>query len=232
MKKLFVPMVLVTFLLLFVCSMGYGSNVSVMIDGQNWVCTQSGGPIVNPCTYLYGEWGACSQTTKTQSRTLVSESPAGCVENPPPLYVQSCIPPGGRWSSQIASATKLDTLASDGAYEVGNFQIAQGGTYYFLIDPKGFGIAWPYGTRNAVIQLVATCAIQTLQWNIQTALYMVDRSGNQIGVAGTLGGSSDRSAMIRGYSAADYAAGNMYLLEIKELGSSSGTFNKIYWVFN
>ena len=40
------------------------------------------------CVYVYGEWGAC-QSSSTQSRAVLSSSPAGCVGTP--VTSQSCV---------------------------------------------------------------------------------------------------------------------------------------------
>jgi len=49
------------------------------ICGQAILCT----------SYLYGEWGAC-QPDNTQTRTVVSGIPAGCVGGVTPVTVQAC----------------------------------------------------------------------------------------------------------------------------------------------
>jgi len=41
------------------------------------------------CTYGYSDWSAC-QSSNTQTRTVVSRSPAGCVDTPPPVLSQAC----------------------------------------------------------------------------------------------------------------------------------------------
>ncbi len=49
-------------------------------------------PETKECLYHYSEWSKCSSATRTQTRTVLSKSPAGCVERDKPILVQSCTP--------------------------------------------------------------------------------------------------------------------------------------------
>jgi hypothetical protein len=55
------------------------------------------------CTYSYGDWSTC-QADGTQTRTVISETPAGCVGTP--VLSQACtlVPPGGTCTSFTYSA--------------------------------------------------------------------------------------------------------------------------------
>ena len=134
----------------------------------------------------------------------------------------------GRWAAQIASAKHLNVQISEGAYGVEHFSIAKGGTYYFLIDPKGFNVPWSdTAISRPVIWIVAACEVQTIPWDFHPYIHLVNRNGDEL-LSGELAGTGDRSAGVS-YTKADYDAGNMYLLEFKELGLAGGTLNKIYW---
>jgi hypothetical protein len=72
----------------------------------------------SPCTYSYSAWSAC-QSNNTQTRTLISSSPAGCVGTP--VLTQSCtyIPPTQQctytysdWSACQSNNTQSRTLIS------------------------------------------------------------------------------------------------------------------------
>ena len=73
-------------------------------------------------SYIYSEWGDCNSVNNSQSRTVVSALPQGCVGEP--VLTQKCLPVNyiwvaGRWSNNV---TKINTLTGEiiGTYSVGS----------------------------------------------------------------------------------------------------------------
>ncbi len=133
-------------------------------------------------------------------------------------------PPIGKWIEQVASADKMnnwDTMYSWYGLDKG---IAQGSTHYFLIDPKGFGIAkggWTairVGIRNSY---------QTGLMEISPVLYKLTTNCDEL-ASYQVPGSVDFLLSGICFADAEYNSGVKYLLEIKEKGLGSGQVT-VYW---
>lgn len=135
----------------------------------------------------------------------------------------------GKWSQPVAGATPINTYSARGYYIVENVTINKNGTYYFLIDPKGFNI--PYVTSLVYIDI--RDIYQSEYINIYyPILYKLDANNNELAKY-IIPGSGDFSKIIMGYTQTDYNQGVKYLLEIieKGKGSQSGGVS-ILWKFN
>ena len=73
-------------------------------------------PPTTSCTYTYSDWSAC-QPNNTQTRTVISSSPAGCVGTP--VLTQSCtyVPPTCTYSINPTSQT-FDSTGGNGSINV------------------------------------------------------------------------------------------------------------------
>jgi hypothetical protein len=115
------------------------------------------------CTYTYSDWSAC-QTDGTQSRTVISSSPAGCTGSP--LLTQQCtyVPPPptptacaytySDWSACQADSTQSRTVISSSPAEcTGTPVLTQGCSYVPPTLPSGFPSDIPTGNYNVIIQV-------------------------------------------------------------------------------
>ncbi len=133
--------------------------------------------------------------------------------------------PAGKWAKQIVSAALMNERNSSGLYcaPSQSLFIEKGSNHYYLIDPKGFGVPFTWG----IFRVGLTVSDQTNPCSIQIMLYRVTRNGDELSST-PITGSGDYSQAIRGITQAEWES-NLWLLEVKEMGVGSGSFNMIYW---
>lgn len=132
----------------------------------------------------------------------------------------------GKWEDQIAGAMPITNYdAQKLMYIIYNIPITQGGTYYFLADPKGVG-----AIHNAdYLRFGITDTDQGQTMNIAyPAVYKVDLNGNELAKY-TGSGWGDFGILAQGFTKDDYDKGVRFLLEIIEKGAGSGMASNIYW---
>jgi hypothetical protein len=137
---------------------------------------------------------------------------------------------GGKWSTQAAGARKLDKSTyfdKEMSYIIDGVQILANHTYYFLIDPKGFGIDRPTipAGYQAWLRIVITTPDQTTL-GFDRRIYKLDINCDEIANY-EVPGSGDYGADIQ-YTEAEYNSGVKFLLELIEHLGTSGTV-KVYW---
>jgi len=144
-------------------------------------------PPPTTCTYTYSDWSAC-QPDNTQTRTVVSSSPAGCVVANPVLS-QPCTyvpPPSTPLSLNITSATCISVpwTPENGDLKViisGTASGPVGATIYlgWLVLRSEFCDAWKDGldcSRTATQPSTTNWTLETAGWDgtITWNFYLVD----------------------------------------------------------
>lgn len=175
-----------------------------------WISKVKGVPIeVTPQTQI----GLREDGVLLWGRNIPSPGP------PPP-------PSAGKWASQIAISAPMNERNTGGLWLAPGWSlnIPKGSTHYYLVNPK-----WD-GWRGNGIDIGLTTAGQTDTWLLNMCVYRVNKNGDELGST-PITGSGDYGAWVD-LTQAEYDQGIMFLVEVIEKGSNSGTFDKIYWKFN
>ncbi len=173
-------------------------------------------------TYQVKAQARCASDTSVVS----SESSALIVtisETPPPPP-----PPGGKWASQMASATKLDKKTSLGYYGVENIGINSYEKKYFLIDPKALSLSF---WKDIAFEIRDKSQGANVGLR-NSKVYKVDQNGNELNFWYFVGKGDFTANLIGAWTQDEFNNGVKFLLELAEsMGGSQSSGITVFWKY-
>jgi hypothetical protein len=89
------------------------------VAGPDTTMPPPGSASAPACSFEYSAWGECIRASKTQTRSVTSRKPAGCVESAKPALEQGCTPPPTEEDKRNAYLNCLCRCSSGWAGHIG-----------------------------------------------------------------------------------------------------------------
>jgi len=132
----------------------------------------------------------------------------------------------GKWADEVDGATWVDKYDPNKMSYISSNGVKPNTTKYFLVDPKAFGIPWPFQPGYcANMRFSLIVSNQTGSGIDAPKIYLLDLNDNELG-AYTMAGSGDYSLELT-FKSSDYVAGKHYLIEVIQ-GEGSGGYDVVW----